>query len=353
MYRRIFSIDASFRLQSLVVGMVVLAFWIATTIATIFNCHPIEQNWVGLVLVEHCFNFNIFWMVTGAVEVAIDTAILTLPVRMVLGLRVSNKQKASIVLIFLLGSLYVLTPSGSSLTHPLTPHSVIITGIIRVVYGYIPGSRAPEYSKSGLWSTVHILMGIICACLPTLRPLFSRFSSMVTSTSSAIHRKYQGLSGPDYKKGTDHSDSGIGSRTGDAIEIFPLRRPEAHSDVSLKTPHTDLEAMPRPHQACQCDAGAGLRTAHAEIEAVPRLAHDCSCNASFSDETSNPEQMQTVASLPPPRRRGRDCRRCASITKDTRVEIQSEPMHAQDCHCRASLRDPRSDLVWADRERGW
>jgi hypothetical protein len=66
-------------------------------------------------LVEHCFNFNIFWMVTGAVEVVIDTVILALPVRMVLGLRVSSKQKASIVLIFLLGSLYVIISSLLSL----------------------------------------------------------------------------------------------------------------------------------------------------------------------------------------------------------------------------------------------
>jgi hypothetical protein len=196
-------------------------------------------------------------------------------------------------------------------------------------------------------------MGIICACLPTLRPLFSRFSSMVTTTSSAVRRKYQGLSGQDYKKGTGHSDSGIGSRTGDAIEIFPLRRPEARSDVSLKPPHTDLEAMPRRRQECHCDAGAGLRNAHAEIEAVPRQRQDCSCNGSLSDENSNAEQTQAVAALPPPRRRGRDCRRCASIIKDTRVEIQSEPMHPQECYCGASLKDPRSDLVWADRERGW
>jgi hypothetical protein len=204
-------------------------------------------------------------------------------------------------------------------------------------------------------------MGIICACLPTLRPLFSRFSTMVTSTSSAIHRKYQGLSGHDYRKGTAHSDSGIGSRTGDAIEIFPLRRPEARSDVSLKPPHSDLEAnIPRPRQACHCDASAGLRNTYAEIEAVPRLRQDCSCNASLSDQASNPEQTQTqtqtqaVVSTPPPsRRRGRDCRRCASIIKDTRVEIQSEPMRPQDCYCGAGLKDPRFDLVWIDRERGW
>lgn len=42
----------------------------------------------------------------GAIEVVIDTVILALPVRMVLGLNLSRKRKISLVLIFLLGGLY-------------------------------------------------------------------------------------------------------------------------------------------------------------------------------------------------------------------------------------------------------
>lgn len=119
MYRRIFKIDRTFRTQSLIVGIVVLAFWLAATVATVFNCIPVQYNWIGLVLEGRCFNFNVFWMVTGSVEVVIDTVVLALPVRMVLGLQVSRKQKASIVLVFLLGSLYVLPlPSPSDRPNP-------------------------------------------------------------------------------------------------------------------------------------------------------------------------------------------------------------------------------------------
>jgi hypothetical protein len=106
MYRRLFSVDASFRLHSLILGIVVFVFWVAASLATVFNCNPVKYNWIGLVLEEHCFNFNVFWMVTGSVEVVIDTVILALPVRLVLRLELSRKQKASIVFVFLLGSLY-------------------------------------------------------------------------------------------------------------------------------------------------------------------------------------------------------------------------------------------------------
>ncbi|KAF7511193.1 hypothetical protein GJ744_005090 [Endocarpon pusillum] len=349
MYRRIFSIDVSFRIQSLLVGIVVLAFWVAATIATAFNCIPVTYNWAGLVPPEYCFNFNMFWMATGAVEVAIDTVILALPVRMVLGLKVSSRQKISIVFIFLLGSF------------------VIITGILRVIYGYIPGSRAPEYSKSGLWSTVHILMGLICACLPTLRPLFARFFSLVSTTSSTLRRKYQGLSSHDYKRSTGISDSEItGCKSGDNLEIFPLRQQESFLNMtnSREAAHTDIETMPRmpPWHACQCDASLSNSNTHAKIEAVPRPRHDCSCDASLSDEGGVVGEIQTEAVSPPapariiPRRR-KDCGRCGSIIKDTRVEIQSEPMRLGECHCGADsgLRDlRRNNAVWLpEREKGW
>lgn len=105
MYRRIFSVDASFRLQSLLIGIVVSIFWLATTIATLTNCIPLKYSWIGLSNPAHCFNYNIFWMVTGALEVVIDTIILALPVRIVLGLQLSRKRRVLLLLIFLLGGL--------------------------------------------------------------------------------------------------------------------------------------------------------------------------------------------------------------------------------------------------------
>lgn len=105
MYRRIFVVDPSFRLQSLLLGAVVCGFWLAATIATLVNCRPLKYSWIGLSMEEYCFNYNIFWMATGAAEVIIDTAILALPVRIVLGLQLSWKRKVSVVFIFLLGGL--------------------------------------------------------------------------------------------------------------------------------------------------------------------------------------------------------------------------------------------------------
>ena len=210
-------------------------------------------------------------------------------------------------------------------------------------------------------------MGIICACLPTLRPLFARFFSLVSATSSTLRRKYHGLSGQDYKRSTGISDSGIaGCKSGDNIEIFPLRQQESFSNMnnSREAANIDIEAMPRmpTRHACRCGASLSTNNTHAKIEAVPRPWHDCSCDASLSDEGGVVGEIQAGAVSAPalarviPRRK-KDCERCGSIIKDTRVEIQSEPMRPRECFCGADsgLRDPRrNNIVWLpERERGW
>ena len=57
-----------------------------------------------------CFNFNMYWMAMGVAEVIIDTAILLLPVGVLLDLELSRKQKIALAIIFTLGGLYVLDP---------------------------------------------------------------------------------------------------------------------------------------------------------------------------------------------------------------------------------------------------
>ena len=71
----------------------------------------------------------------------------------------------------------------------MTP-SVIITGLIRVVYGYASDSRVPSYTGADLWSSIHVGMAIVCACLPTLRPLVTRTGIFASAFASVRQRKH-------------------------------------------------------------------------------------------------------------------------------------------------------------------
>jgi hypothetical protein len=101
----------------LLVGVAVITWWFTGTLSTIVSCIPVERLWIGPSVGGYCFNFNIFWMVMGAVELVIDTLILVLPVGMVLGLQLSSRQKILLGGIFLLGGLCVFSHTHISLPH--------------------------------------------------------------------------------------------------------------------------------------------------------------------------------------------------------------------------------------------
>ena len=103
MYRRVFRIDLSFQRKSLIVAAMIFAFWLITTVATLLNCQPLRYNWLGLSPQEHCNNFNVFWMISGAVEVVVDTVILALPISM--APKLSRQTKTLIISNCSLGSL--------------------------------------------------------------------------------------------------------------------------------------------------------------------------------------------------------------------------------------------------------
>ncbi|MCJ1325120.1 hypothetical protein MMC10_001782 [Thelotrema lepadinum] len=177
MYRRIFNVDRVFRQQLFVACTLVIGWWIGCTVATLTDCIPLEYTWINaLDDPRYCFNFNIFWMASGVCEVLIDVVILALPIRAVYSLQLSRKKKATVACIFLLGGF------------------VVITGLVKVVLGYVPGEREPSFSRTEVWTTVHTSVAIICASLPIYKPLVTRVarSSLVSKLAvfSPRYRQY-------------------------------------------------------------------------------------------------------------------------------------------------------------------
>ncbi|KAI0816494.1 hypothetical protein GGR55DRAFT_686048 [Xylaria sp. FL0064] len=122
-------------------------------------------SWLnGLADPRYCFNYNIFWMASGACEIFLDVLILTLPISVLARLQLSRKRKLAISGVFLLGGF------------------VVVTGIVKVILGYPPGSRVPSYSNTEVWTTVHTGIAIVCSSLPILNPLLNRIARSRTMT---------------------------------------------------------------------------------------------------------------------------------------------------------------------------
>lgn len=106
MYNRLFSVDERFRRIVMILSVLVVGFWVGCTVADLTNCVPMEYVWINsLSDPRYCFNFNIYWFASGVCEALIDTLILLLPIKVVLGLQLGLKQKVAVGSVFLLGAL--------------------------------------------------------------------------------------------------------------------------------------------------------------------------------------------------------------------------------------------------------
>ena len=104
-YLRIF-IDKGFRwLCYCMVGLVTTSTT-AFTLVTIWQCKPLQTFWNRRIPGGRCFDSEAFWFSYSLINILLDVAILSLPVRQVLKLQVNSKEKLSLIAVFFLGILY-------------------------------------------------------------------------------------------------------------------------------------------------------------------------------------------------------------------------------------------------------
>ena len=102
-YRRIFAV-AEFKILSSIVVAVVIAWWIAIVLVSIFSCHPINGFWDATVK-PRCINTEAFFVGNAVPNIVTDIIILLLPIRMIWRLHVSRDQKLALSFVFMLGGL--------------------------------------------------------------------------------------------------------------------------------------------------------------------------------------------------------------------------------------------------------
>ncbi|KAG8530882.1 uncharacterized protein KY384_004239 [Bacidia gigantensis] len=101
----------------------------------------------------------------GAINAVIDFALLVLPIRMTWTLQMSIKQKVAISSVFGLGLLGVVVSIARTIS--IANPSLFTYGIL----------------SFALWSAAECAVGIICACLPVMRPLFISITKALPSST--------------------------------------------------------------------------------------------------------------------------------------------------------------------------
>ncbi|KAI9673327.1 MAG: hypothetical protein M1829_004093 [Trizodia sp. TS-e1964] len=158
MYARIFvtTVTPRFRAALYIVGVIVLAYGISFTFSLIFQCRPLAYAFDKTIPGGDCVNVGSLFISAALINIASDITILVLPMPLIFRLWVSQKQKAAVAGIFLLGGfvciasivrLWVLANTAVILDTPW--------GIVDFM----------------LWSIIEPSIGIVCACIPVMGPL--------------------------------------------------------------------------------------------------------------------------------------------------------------------------------------
>ncbi|KAF2463476.1 uncharacterized protein BDR25DRAFT_245562 [Lindgomyces ingoldianus] len=147
-----------FRFICFILAGFIGTFGIWTFFGSIFLCSPIEFFWDKTTKGGTCLNQFVIWYLNAGVNIVQDFAILILPIPVLRTLNIPKGQKRALIIIFALGGF------------------VCLISIIRLqTLVRISNSKDPTFDNppAATFSVVEVNVGIVCACLPSLRPLFA------------------------------------------------------------------------------------------------------------------------------------------------------------------------------------
>ena len=85
---------------------VLVATAVATFIANLIECVPLESAWdVKVVAGAYCFNLQLFWLLISLPNIITDIVILVLPVPVICKIQLSQKDEIGLILTFATGSM--------------------------------------------------------------------------------------------------------------------------------------------------------------------------------------------------------------------------------------------------------
>ncbi|PGH26725.1 hypothetical protein AJ80_01671 [Polytolypa hystricis UAMH7299] len=168
-YRRIFNLQLSIYFYM----FFILGYWITVIVTVCVACRPLPYFWEQYTnpdAVGVCIDVPKFFFGNGIAAMLIDVIILCVPVPIVLGLHMPLSKKLAVIGILLLGSFVC----GAS-----------IVRIIMLEHNTTSSDPTWSIAPVFVWSCVEPFIGIVCACLPTLAPLFRRWwTTTVTARGS-------------------------------------------------------------------------------------------------------------------------------------------------------------------------
>ncbi|KAF2027850.1 hypothetical protein EK21DRAFT_39709, partial [Setomelanomma holmii] len=157
-YRRLFPDDF---IQALCkYGLVFLGIWgVAQVFITAFGCVPLSV--INPTFVGRCINTNVVFTLNGTMNIATDFAIFAVPIWPVARLQMPFRRRMHLLAVFSLGFFAC---------------AISIVRLEQIMAATKTTDASWASARTAYWSAIELNVGILCACLPTLRPIIKKYA---------------------------------------------------------------------------------------------------------------------------------------------------------------------------------
>ncbi|KAK7434770.1 integral membrane protein [Colletotrichum acutatum] len=178
-----------------------LALMIATFVAVIFQCTPIEKNWRP-TLAGSCIQQFSFGISTACLTILTDLVSVGLPFHIFLGLKMQKKRKIGLMIVFMLGIMSVTFQQSPCsyiwFCYLCTTGSVTAVSVIRLFFlakNFTDKSLDANFSLGFCVSSIECNLAIITASVPALWPLIRRWVPQLKSSKDQGYYNHQNHTG--------------------------------------------------------------------------------------------------------------------------------------------------------------
>ncbi|MCJ1311312.1 hypothetical protein MMC25_004983 [Agyrium rufum] len=247
-YWRIFKVT-TIRIPIYVIGGVVTCWGIAVLLVSTFQCAPVNGFW-NKTIGAKCIDTTEFFVANSIPNIITDAAILILPIPYIWQLHLPRNQKLMLSSIFILGIF------------------VVAVSIARINFVVNLDLTSPDltwnFVDTQIWTCIETNVGIICGCLPSLRPLLTLITtgsakpntrpSIVSSKRSGWSRQQSEQSGSSIQK------SRLASNSPDKMgenDTSPIMTRVIETDGS-SAEHVSMDNEGNNHGVSHADRGIAL-----------------------------------------------------------------------------------------------
>ncbi|KAI0381140.1 hypothetical protein F5Y04DRAFT_289052 [Hypomontagnella monticulosa] len=236
LYLRLFNVNPCFKRLCYVMMVFVLAMGISSLFATIFQCAPVPAAWDKTTPGSKCLDLVALLVGLNIPNILIDVVIIALPMPLLWSLKLSLGRKLGLIGLFLVAAF------------------ATVVSVLRCIYNADVDQMDPTwgYVPTSILSTVEVGVGICCACLPVMYPLFRfmigrRITSEAHTDSNGPPFSYGGHSSrirqrlPGCDQGLSDTDqlwstSTGGNKLSKEQRGIPLNRIMVTRDISVWSP---------------------------------------------------------------------------------------------------------------------